>query len=96
MKIHFITYECGTKENRENFFKELYPLGKTCKNEPGCYQYEYFFPYEDDSKIFLLERWEDEAALELHMATENYKKIAQVKPKYNVTTSIIKYVGEEL
>ena len=40
--------------------------------EPGCERYEVFVGAHDDSRVVLLERWSDAAALEVHMAVKDY------------------------
>lgn len=95
MKITLVTFECGSKERRDEFFKEYYPYGSKCASEPGCFQYEYFMRLENDSQIFLLERWENDEALKLHQSTENLKKMQAIEEKYGIFPALIKYDGEE-
>lgn len=96
MKITLVTFECGTKERRDEFFKEYYPFGSNCESEPGCIQYEYFMKIKNDSQIFLLERWENDEALKRHMDTENLKKMQTIEKKYGIFPVLIKYEGEEI
>ena len=37
------------------------------QKEPGCLQYELYRSMEDPDRFTLLEKWTDEAALEVHM-----------------------------
>jgi quinol monooxygenase YgiN len=45
--------------------------------EPGCRLYDL---YETDTKgrFFFSERWESQAALDLHMATPHFKRLKQI------------------
>lgn len=45
--------------------------------EPGCKLYDL---YESDTKgrFFLSERWESQAALDLHVATPHFKRLKQI------------------
>jgi quinol monooxygenase YgiN len=45
--------------------------------EPGCKRYDL---YESDTKgrFFLSERWESQAALDLHLATPHFKRLKQI------------------
>jgi quinol monooxygenase YgiN len=45
--------------------------------EPGCKLYDL---YETDTKgrFFLSERWENQAALDLHMTTPHFKRLKQI------------------
>lgn len=36
------------------------------RKEEGCVSYEFFLPVEGDSRLLLVERWKDQAALDDH------------------------------
>lgn len=43
--------------------------------EPGCLQYRLLSDPADDSRIVLIEEWQDEAALQAHNATPGYAEL---------------------
>ncbi|MCQ2604730.1 MAG: antibiotic biosynthesis monooxygenase [Spirochaetia bacterium] len=88
-----VTYKCGTKENRSRFMAELLPLGANCRKEPGNVRYEYFLPVDDDTVLFLFEKWESEDAVKVHSATENFRQIVEVKARYSVVSEIEKIIS---
>lgn len=88
-----VTYRCGTKENRSRFMAELLPLGANCRREPGNVRYEYFLPVDDETVLFLFEKWESEESVRVHSATDNFKQIVQVKSRYSVSSEIEKIVS---
>ena len=65
INIH-VKYHCDTKENRDSFLLDIRPYGKKVEEEPGNHGYHYYLDTEDDTILFLLEEWENQASLELH------------------------------
>ena len=59
--------------------------------EEGCGRYEYFAALEDPDRLFLLEQWEDDAALEAHQQSGNMTRLRAIKEKYMVSTDIKRY-----
>jgi autoinducer 2-degrading protein len=43
--------------------------------EPGCLQYDVYRVPEDANRFFLVERYDDEAALEAHGASPHFQKL---------------------
>ena len=50
--------------------------------ENGNLCYDYFFSFSNPNKILLVEKWQDEAALALHMETPQMQEIRAIKEKY--------------
>jgi quinol monooxygenase YgiN len=63
-------------ERKSNFRALLQDMVAPTHAEPGCKLYEL---YDSDSRgrFFLYERWESQAALDLHMATPHFKRLKQ-------------------
>lgn len=95
INVH-VTYECGTKENRERLLQELKPLGKIVEGEPGNYGYHYYYDTEDDAVLFLWEQWENQESLDKHFDTDNMKKIGEAKKKYGAVSHISRTVDAEI
>ena len=45
------------------------------REEKGNLRYELFYPAQTPDSLLLLERWEDEAALERHFATPHFQRM---------------------
>ena len=78
---------------RERFVEEVVSSGTlaSVRGEKGCLGYEYFAALEDPDKLFLLENWADEAALEAHQKSPAMAALRAVKEKYMVSTDIKRY-----
>lgn len=53
-------------------------MGVATREEPGCLHYRFYQDIEDETAIFVYERWTDGAALQAHMETphmEEYRKV---------------------
>lgn len=59
--------------------------------EDGNICYDYFFSSADESKILLVEKWRDEAALAAHMEMPHMNDIRAIKEKYVESTVLEKY-----
>ena len=88
----FVTYSFNNKEDRDSFYAEISAAetGKLSRQEEGCAKYDYFFPAEDDTKLFLWEQWENEEAIERHSKMPHFLNLRSIKEKYEVTTDILK------
>ena len=93
-----VTYECGTKENRDAFHAALVAekLGETCEAEDGCLRYEYFFPAKAEDKLFLLEMWESREAQKVHTTQPHFARIGEIKKAFGATASIRILKAEEI
>ena len=91
MKKIIVTYDCGTKENRDGFYAALERLNMSglCEKEEGCLGSKYYFPTFDDTKLLLVELWESEDNLTLHKQQPHFMKMLKIKEKMNVITSAI-------
>ena len=78
---------------REHFVGEMASSGTltSIRGEKGCGCYEYFASMSDPDKLFLLENWADEAALEAHQKSPAMAALRAVKEKYMVSTDIKRY-----
>ena len=63
--------------------------------EPGNLGYEFFVPLDKDDEVFLLECWENEAALGPHREMEHFKELQGFKAEYVLNTDIKKIKESE-
>ena len=84
-----VTYDCGNKENRDAFYAALKEndISAISEAEEGCICYRYYYPCEDDSKVFLVEQWETVAAQQAHKLLPHFALIGQLKEKYQIAST---------
>lgn len=85
-----VTYLMNNKEDRDNYYKEVAAKGIIDKSraEDGCYRYEFYFPADSDTSLFLWEQWETREHQATHCKTSHFAEMGELKTKYNVETSI--------
>ena len=78
---------------RERFTAEVKDSGllAAIRAEEGCGRYEYFAALEDPDRLFLLEQWEDEAALARHGNSAGMAALGRLKQEYIQNTEVRRY-----
>lgn len=93
MLMMVVYYHC---ENgmRDAFLKALEKeqIAKRCQAEPGNLQYDYFLPHGSENTVLLLEKWESEEAQNVHLSTENFSVLTEIKKTFVVSVDIERYV----
>ena len=86
----FVTYHCGSMEDRDGFYRELEEksIPRICREEKGCIRYDYYYPCGEDNKLFLLEQWETREDQQVHAGQPHFLAIGDLKKKYNVTSEL--------
>jgi quinol monooxygenase YgiN len=59
-----MTAATGKREALMAAFRDLCP---TVQQEPGCQQYEFYQSLQEPDQFVLLERWDNEATLRVHI-----------------------------
>ena len=78
---------------REAYYHDLETvLGVPSRKDPGCLQYDYFYPAGRDDMIVLLERWENEELLNAHLNTPHCKMAPVIREKYGATAEFQRFV----
>jgi quinol monooxygenase YgiN len=65
--------------NVETIRELLIQQGRLSRAEPGCLRFEVCQSNNDATRFFLNERWESQAALDVHRTAEAYTQIYQPK-----------------
>ena len=88
----FVTYSLKDKETRDAFYQEIVEkrVGEKCRAENGNIRYSYYFPADEDNKVFLFEQWESAEAIKAHGTQPHYLELGKMKEKFNVETEVIK------
>lgn len=86
MSLVINIYYTGKNGSAKKFVDEMISKGivEKIRNEEGNEMYEYFFPVNDVETVLLIDKWEDQTALDLHHKSEMMKDIANLRKKYNL------------
>ena len=95
MSITVNLYYTGTNGNARKFAEEMVASGIVAdvRAEAGNLRYEYFFPMDDPETVLLIDRWQDQAALDFHHKSPMMEKIAQLREKYKLRLRVERYVN---
>ena len=97
MSLTINIYYTGKNGSARAFAKEMVESGlvERIRNEEGNLKYEYFFPMDDDETVLLIDRWENEEALDKHHKTEMMSEIANLRDKYNLHMRVEQFVFQD-
>lgn len=56
---------------RDALFEALAPMIEATRAEPGCQAYAFTIDPDDPALVHLFERWDDQASLDAHFASEH-------------------------
>ena len=87
-------YYTGSNGNARKFAEEMTSNGlvEAIRAEEGNEKYAYYFPAEDPETVLLIDRWRDQAALDIHHKTPMMAQIAALRKKYNLKMRVERYV----
>ena len=96
MAITVNIYYSGTNGNARKFAEEMVATGIVAevRAEEGNLRYEYFFPMEDPETVLLIDKWADQAALDIHHKSPMMGKIAALRDKYKLRLRVERYMDE--
>lgn len=97
MNITFNIYYKSENGNAKKFAEEMISSGivNEIRSKKGNLRYEYFIPLNDDSKVLLIDIWENQEALDNHHNSETMKKIMDLRNKYDLHMTVEKYIKDE-
>lgn len=97
MAITIHIYYSGTGNHARNFAQEMLSTGivDRIRGEEGNLQYEYFFPFNDDSTVLLIDRWISQEALDAHHHSEMMQSIIALREKYDLHMKVQRYISDE-
>lgn len=78
---------------RKLFVEEILDAGiaKASKAEDGNYYYDFFFSAQNEDDVMLLEKWENQEALDIHCTQPHFMDIRNIEKKYVVGSDLEKY-----
>lgn len=89
-------YYTGKNGAARKFAEEMVATGIVAevRAEEGNLRYEYFFPMEDPETVLLIDKWADQAALDIHHKSPMMGKIAALRDKYKLRLRVERYMDE--
>lgn len=90
-------YYTGKNGNARKFMREMMEQGivDRVRAEEGNLKYEYFLPVEDEETVLLIDKWENEEALNEHHKSDMMKEIADLRKKYHLSM-IVEQFSEKI
>lgn len=97
MSITVNIYYSGEGDNARKFAEEMVSSGvvRRIREEKGNLKHEYFFPMDDENTVLLIDSWENQAAIDLHHASEMMEDITRLREKYDLKMKVERYVSDD-
>ena len=97
MSITINIYYKGENGNAKKFAEGMVSSGivNRVRAEEGNLKYEYFFPMDDSETVLLIDRWQNEEALDIHHKSKMMKEIAELRNKYHLSMKVEKFKNIE-
>ena len=94
MSITVNLYYTGTDGHAKQFAEEMVSTGivAAVRAEEGNERYDYFLPMDDPETVLLIDRWRDQAAIDMHHKSEMMTQIAALREKYKLRLRVERYV----
>ncbi len=96
MSLTIHIYYTGTDGNARRFAEEMMASGivEAVRQETGNEHYAYYFPMEDPETVLLIDRWKDQAALDIHHKSPMMEQIAALRKKYKIRMKVQRFTEE--
>lgn len=94
MSLTINIYYTGNSGSAKKFAEEMVEKGivDRVRAEEGNEKYEYFFPMDDSETVLLIDRWNNQKALDIHHKSPMMKEIAELRDKYNLRMKVERFV----
>ncbi len=91
-------YYTGENGSAKKFAEEMVEKGvvERVRAEKGNQKYEYFFPMDDPETVLLIDRWENQEALDAHHKSPMMKEIADLRDKYHLHMKVEQFVERKI
>ena len=86
----------GRNGSARRFAEEMTATGivDAVRAEEGNERYEYFLPMDDPETVLLIDRWRDQAALDVHHKSPMMAQIAALREKHQLRLRVERYIDE--
>lgn len=97
MAITVNIFYTGKDGNAKKFAEEMISSGtvKKIKEEKGNLKYDYFFPYDDQETVLLIDSWIDQESIDIHHSSEMMNTITELREKYDLHMKVERYISDE-
>ena len=97
MSLTVHIYYRGENGAAKRFAEEMMSSGTVAaiRAERGNLQYEYFYSVEDEETVLLVDRWENQAALDAHHETQMMRRIMELREKYDLHMRVERMLSDE-
>ena len=97
MSLIINIYYTGQNGTAKQFAEEMVSSGivDRVRAEKGNLRYNYFFPMDDPETVLLIDRRENQEALDEHHKSPMMKEIAKLRDKYHLRMRVERFVEKE-
>ena len=97
MSLIINIYYTGENGTAKEFAEEMVSSGivDRVRAEKGNLRYNYFFPMDDPETVLLIDRRENQEALDEHHKSPMMKEIADLRDKYHLHMKVEQFVGRK-
>ncbi len=97
MSIVVNLYYTGENGNAKRFVQDMIQKGivDRIRAQEGNLAYEYFFPLDDPETVLLIDRWENQAAIDRHHASPMMAEIAQLRNQYDLHMRVERFISQD-
>ena len=97
MNLIINIYYTGENGSARQFAEEMVKTGVVdrVRAEKGNLRYNYFFPMDDPETVLLIDRRENQEALDEHHKSPMMKEIAKLRDKYHLRMRVERFVEKE-
>ncbi len=94
MSLTINIYYTGKDGSARKFAEEMVSSGVVdrVRAEEGNEKYEYFFPMDDPETVLLIDRWNNQEALDIHHKSPMMKEIADLRDKYQLHMKVEQFI----
>lgn len=98
MSITVNIYYSGKDGAARKFAEEMMTTGtvEAIRGEAGNLQYEYFYPVEKPETVLLIDRWENQEAIDRHHKTPMMQKIVELRDKYDLHMEVFRFRSDDV
>lgn len=97
MSLTINIYYTGENGSAREFAEEMVKTGVVdrVRSEKGNLKYNYFFPMDDPETVLLIDRWENQKALDEHHKSPMMKEIADLRDKYHLHMRVEQFLEKK-
>ncbi len=97
MSLTINIYYTGENGTAKEFAEEMVSSGivDRVRAEKGNLRYNYFFPMDDPETVLLIDRWENQEALDEHHKSPMMKEIAKLRDKYHLHMKVEQFIEKK-